>query len=109
MSSCKEEDDGDGEAMDSTEGSTDMVMEVEEKEALFYLHPYVSPCNYLQSFSTFCHWHGLMHNFVHVYITFLSGLSLILSASQKKIVQDCEFALALTVTFPILLKVITSD
>lgn len=47
-----------------------------------------------------------MHNFVHLYITFLS---LILSASQKKkkFTQDCEFALALTVTFLILLKVIT--
>ena len=32
MSSCKEEDDGDGEARDSVEGSTDMMMEVEEKE-----------------------------------------------------------------------------
>ena len=32
MSSCKEEDDGDGEARDSVEGSIDMIMEVEEKE-----------------------------------------------------------------------------
>ena len=32
MSSCKEDDDGDGEARDSVEGSTDMMVEVNRSQ-----------------------------------------------------------------------------
>ena len=38
MSSCKVEDEGDGEGRDSVEGSTDMMVVVERKEGLLYLH-----------------------------------------------------------------------
>ena len=36
MSSCKEEDDGDGEARDSVEGSRDMMVVRERREGLLY-------------------------------------------------------------------------
>lgn len=42
MSSCKEEDDGDGEARDSVEGSRDMMVVRERREGLLYLHAYVA-------------------------------------------------------------------
>lgn len=38
MSSCKEENDGDGEARDSVEGSTDMMEVEDRREGLLYLH-----------------------------------------------------------------------
>ena len=41
MSSCKEEEDGDGEARDIVEGSTDMMVVGERREGLLYLHAYV--------------------------------------------------------------------
>ena len=41
MSSCKEDDEGDGEASDSVEGSTNIVVVRKRREGLFYSHAYV--------------------------------------------------------------------